>query len=119
MLLLHDGSPAIGGKPRRLAKRSPRRTNQAFQQNSFATWCIVYAMTCVLPLELNADIVAWIVTVMQSSGAMQGIENISALEKTLTTRRTQLRFQTDLEWQEVILTTLRTWENGGVVCDEY
>jgi hypothetical protein len=37
-------------------------------------------------LGLNADVVAWIVSVMQSGGEMQGIENITSLTKALTLR---------------------------------
>jgi hypothetical protein len=87
-------------------------------QTTFATWCISNAASCVLPLGLDADAVAWVTSVMQSGGAMAGIENVTALEKTLKLHRTPFRFHTKREWDSVLLTArvlLRTWEKqtGG------
>jgi hypothetical protein len=80
---------------------------------TFASWCKLNAAAYKLPLGLNADVVQWIVYVMQSGGEMQAIEGITALTKALTLRRTKLRFPTELEWDTVMLTArvlLRTWE---------
>ena len=54
---------------------------------------------------------------MQSSGAMQGIENITTLERNLKLRRTKLRFATEIEWEKVTLTArvlFRIFEEGSV-----
>jgi hypothetical protein len=71
----------------------------------------------ISPLKLNAEIVNWIVSVMQSGGEMDGIENITALAKVLQHHRTPFRFHTPREWDAVLLTArvlLRTWEAGAV-----
>ena len=57
---------------------------------TFASWCANNAAACIVPLALDPDIVTWIARVMQSNGAMQGIENITTLERHLKLRRTQL-----------------------------
>ena len=85
---------------------SKRRAGQ-----TFAMWCVKNAAACVLPLRLDADVVRWIISVMESSGAMRGIE------KNLKLRRTKLRFPTELEWEKATLTArvlFRTWEQGSV-----
>jgi hypothetical protein len=77
-----------------------------------------HAASCILSLGLNAEIVFWIVSVLQSGGDMQGVENISTLEKVLTHRRTALRFPTEREWDNAQLAArvlFRMWgkETGG------
>jgi len=84
---------------------------------TFAAWCANNAAACIVPLALDPEIVAWIVGVMQSSGAMQGIENITTLERNLKLRRTKLRFATEIEWEKVTLTArvlFRIFEEGSV-----
>ena len=84
---------------------------------TFAAWCSQSAKGCVSPLHLDAEIVSWIVAVMQSGGEMHGIENISELKRNLKLRRTKLRFPTEIEWGKAMLTArvlFRTYEEGGV-----
>jgi hypothetical protein len=90
-------------------------TRRAATTISFAAWCARNAAACVLPLKLNADVVAWMVSVLQSGGETDDVENISTLERVLTHRRTKLRFPTERDWDIVMLTArvlLRTWEEG-------
>jgi hypothetical protein len=90
-----------------------KRTTTPRRTASFAKWAAQNAAACVLPLKLNADVVAWIVAVLQSSGEMDGIENVITLARVLKHRRTTLRFPTDREWETVMLPArvlLRTWE---------
>ena len=80
---------------------------------SFADWLVQNAAICILSFGLNADVVAWIVSVMQSNGEMQGIENISTLEKVLKNRRPKFSFHAESEWDLVILAArvlIRAWE---------
>jgi hypothetical protein len=58
-------------------------TKRRRSAGTFASWCANNAAACVLPLGLDADVVGWIVAVMRSSGAMNGIENVTALERNL------------------------------------
>jgi hypothetical protein len=90
---------------------------QSHQPLTFAAWCAANATALILPLGLNADHVAWIVTVMQSGGEMEGVENITTLERMLKLRRTKLRFPTLLEFEKARLTArvlFRAYENGVV-----
>jgi hypothetical protein len=106
----HDPEIVIKG----YGYKAPRRTTQSrTTQITFANWCINNAAVYILPLGLNAEVVAWIVSVLQSSGEMAGIENITTLEKVLKARRTLLRFPTEREWESALLTArvlFRTWE---------
>ena len=102
-----------------LTLRKGYRTAKRPVPQTFAAWCSENAAGLILPLKLNADIVAWIVAIMKSAGAMDGIENISTLEKVLKLHRTGLRFppEKELDWEIVLLTArvlLRTWEQGVV-----
>lgn len=84
---------------------------------TFAAWSNQHAVSLILPLGLNADHVAWIVHVMQGGGEMDGVENITTLERILKLRRTKLRFPTPLEWEKATLTArvlFRAYENGVV-----
>lgn len=96
--------------------RSARRTQPRLPQ-AFADWCVENAAGLILPLELNADIVAWIITVMRSSGEMRGITTIPALQRNLELRRSMLRFPTELEWETVMLTARVLYDafKNGVV----
>lgn len=96
-----------------------RTTKQPRLPQTFSDWCVENAAGLILSLELNADIVHWIVAVMRSSGEMRGIENITTFERVLKHRRTLLRFPfaTEFEWERVMLTgrvLLRAYENGVV-----
>ena len=95
------------------------RARKKHLQQPFADWCAANATAMILPFELNADIVAWIVAVMKSSGEMCGIENITTLERTLKSRRALQRFPfaTEFDWERVLLTArvlFRTYEQGVV-----
>ena len=92
---------------------NPKRSSAG---QTFAAWCATSAKACVLPLNLDAEIVDWIITVMQSGGAMHGVENITGLERTLKLRRTKLRFPSSLQWDKALLTArvlFRAYERGG------
>jgi hypothetical protein len=84
---------------------------------TFSDWCSENAAGLILPLELNADTVSWIITVMKSSGAMRGIENISTLERVLGRQVSHLRFPTEADVEKMLLTArvlFRTYEAGVV-----
>jgi hypothetical protein len=91
--------------------RSARHLQPRMPQ-TFATWCPEHATTLIQPLGLNADIVAWIIHVMQGGGEMDGIESITTLERILKLRRTKLRFPTPLDLTARVL--FRAYENGVV-----
>ena len=98
-----------------LHRYKPRATQRL--PASFAGWCETNATALILPLGLNADHVAWIVAVMNSGGEMEGVENITTLERMLKLRRTKLRFPTLLEFEKARLTArvlFRAYENGVV-----
>jgi hypothetical protein len=108
-----------GGEPATYSTAYARsaRLRQPRLPQVFSDWCGENAVALLLPLELNADIVAWICTVVKSSGEMCGIENITTLERVLKQRRTKLRFPTELEWEKALLTArvlFRTYEQGVV-----
>lgn len=87
------------------------------KQKDFATRCVNHAAACILPLGLDADVVAWLCSVMQSSGELRAIEGVTQLERNLKLRRTKLRFPTELEWEKVMLTArllFRAYEQGVV-----
>lgn len=84
---------------------------------AFADWCVENAAGLVLPLELNSDVVGWLISVMRSSGEMRGITTIPALQRNLELRRSTLRFPTELEWERVQLTARVLYDafKNGVV----
>jgi hypothetical protein len=93
-------------------KRKRNTTRRRSIVPSFADWAVQNAVSCPLSLGLDADVVGWIVSVMQSNGEMHGIENVTALERASKLRR-QLRFQTERDWDNAQLAArvlFRTWE---------
>lgn len=100
-----------------IKKFTAQRHAQPRPAQPFADWCSDHAVALVLPLELDRDSVAWIVSIMQSSGEMRGIENISALGSVLKHRRTNLRFPKEVDFEKVMLTArvlFRQYEAGVV-----
>jgi hypothetical protein len=96
--------------------RSARHTQPRLPQ-TFAAWSNQHAAALILPLGLNADNVAWINHVMQSSGEMDGIENITTLKRVLKQRRTKLRYPNERDFEKVLLAAcvlFRAYENGVV-----
>ena len=77
---------------------------------TFAAWSKLNAAAYILPLGLNAEMVAWIVSVMQSGGEMQGISDYHTFRKNLELRRTKLRWPTDLDRERVLLTGKMLWK---------
>jgi hypothetical protein len=100
-----------------LTRYKAQRRAQPRLPQAFSDWCSENAAALVLPLELNADVVFWIVSVMQSGGEARGIENVSTLERVLKQRRTLLRFPSDKDFEKVLLTArvlFRSYEQGVV-----
>ena len=92
-----------------------KRSTKRHEPQTFPAWCSENATALILPLGLNADVVAWIIKIVKSSGAMAGIENISTLDRILKLHRTALRFPPDKEreFETVLLTgrvLFRMWE---------
>jgi len=103
------------------AKSNVRKLRYAAQPHlsqTFADWYAENAAGLVLPLALKQDAVIWINSVLQSDGAMRGVENVSTLERVLKQHRTLLRYPTEMEFEKVLLTArllFRLYEAGRVV----
>jgi hypothetical protein len=100
-----------------ISRYKPQRHAQPRMPLAFSDWCNENSAGLILPLELNADIVAWINAVMQTGGDKRGIENISTLERVLKHCATPLRFPTEAEFEKALLTArvlFRAYESGVV-----